>query len=286
MPTITVLDSTIHYQDTGSGTAVVLLHGNPGSSHLWRNVIPNLGPGRLLAPDLIGMGRSGKPELSYSFADHARYLDAWFDALDLDRVILVGHDWGGALAFDWATRHPERVLGIAFLESIVKPMAWEDLSPQARERWEMIRTPGAGETMVLEQNLFLRTAFTGGGVLTPVSDDDMEAYLEPFPTPQSRRPILAWARQIPLGGEPAELVARIETFDVWLATSTSVPKLLLTFEGAPSLLIGNEMVEWCATHIASLETVSCGRAGHHAPEDRPKEIAAAISDWADRHGLR
>ncbi|WP_313861876.1 haloalkane dehalogenase [Mycobacterium sp.] len=253
---------------------------------LWRNVIPNLGRGRLLAPDLIGMGRSGKPELSYSFADHARYLDAWFDALDLDRVILVGHDWGGALAFDWATRHPERVLGTAFLESIVKPMAWEDLSPQARERWEMIHTPGAGETMVLEQNLFLRTAFTGGGVLTPVSDDDMKAYLEPFPTPQSRRPILAWARQIPLGGEPAELVARIETFDAWLATSTSVPKLLLTFEGAPSLLIGNAMVEWCATHIASLETVSCGQAGHHAPEDRPKEIAAAISDWADRHGLR
>jgi haloalkane dehalogenase len=140
--------------------------------------------------------------------------------------------------------------------------------------------------MVLEQNLFLRTAFTGGGVLTPVSDDDMEAYLKPFPTPQSRRPILAWARQIPLGGEPAELVARIETFDAWLASSTSVPKLLLTFEGTPSLLIGNEMVVWCATHIASLETVSCGQAGHHAPEDRPKEIAAAISDWADRHGLR
>jgi haloalkane dehalogenase len=125
--------------------------------------------------------------------------------------------------------------------------------------------------MVLEQNLFLRTAFTGGGVLTPVSDDDMKAYLEPFPTPQSRRPILAWARQIPLGGEPAGLVVRIETFDAWLATSTSVPKLLLTFEGAPSLLIGNEMVVWCATHIASLETVSCGQAGHHAPEDRPKE---------------
>ncbi|MDT5107109.1 MAG: haloalkane dehalogenase [Mycobacterium sp.] len=286
MPAIDVLDSTMYYEDSGSGTAVVLLHGNPGSSHLWRNVIPGLGRGRLLAPDLIGMGRSGKPDLAYSFADHTRYLDAWFDALHLDRVILVGHDWGGALAFDWAARHPERVAGIAFLESVVKPMAWEELSPQARQRWETVRTPGAGEDMVLEQNLFLIGAFTGGGVLAPVSDADMQDYLDPFPTPESRRPILAWARQLPLGGEPAELVARIESYDAWLAVSGDVPKLLMTFEGAPSLLIDERMADWCATHIASLEVVACGQAGHHAPEDRPNEIAAAVSAWADRHRLR
>jgi haloalkane dehalogenase len=286
MPAIDVLDSTMYYEDSGSGTAVVLLHGNPGSSHLWRNVIPGLGRGRLLAPDLIGMGRSGKPDLAYSFADHTRYLDAWFDALHLDRVILVGHDWGGALAFDWAARHPERVAGIAFLESVVKPMAWEELSPQARQRWETVRTPGAGEDMVLEQNLFLIGAFTGGGVLAPVSDADMQDYLNPFPTPESRRPILAWARQLPLGGEPAELVARIESYDAWLAVSGDVPKLLMTFEGAPSLLIDERMADWCATHIASLEVVACGQAGHHAPEDRPNEIAAAVSAWADRHRLR
>jgi haloalkane dehalogenase len=286
MPAIDVLDSTMYYEDSGSGTAVVLLHGNPGSSHLWRNVIPGLGRGRLLAPDLIGMGRSGKPDLAYSFADHTRYLDAWFDALHLDRVILVGHDWGGALAFDWAARHPERVAGIAFLEGVVKPMAWEELSPQARQRWETVRTPGAGEDMVLEQNLFLIGAFTGGGVLAPVSDADMQDYLNPFPTPESRRPILAWARQLPLGGEPAELVARIESYDAWLAVSGDVPKLLMTFEGAPSLLIDERMADWCATHIASLEVVACGQAGHHAPEDRPNEIAAAVSAWADRHRLR
>jgi haloalkane dehalogenase len=286
MPAIDVLDSTMYYEDSGSGTAVVLLHGNPGSSHLWRNVIPGLGRGRLLAPDLIGMGRSGKPDLAYSFADHTRYLDAWFDALRLDRVILVGHDWGGALAFDWAARHPERIAGIAFLESVVKPMAWEELSPQARQRWETVRTPGAGEDMVLEQNLFLIGAFTGGGVLAPVSDADMQDYLDPFPTPESRRPILAWARQLPLGGEPAELVARIESYDAWLAVSGDVPKLLMTFEGAPSLLIDERMADWCATHIASLEVVACGQAGHHAPEDRPNEIAAAVSAWADRHRLR
>jgi haloalkane dehalogenase len=285
VPTIDVLDSTIHYEESGTGPALVLLHGNPGSSYLWRNVIPHLGGGRLLAPDLIGMGRSGKPDISYDFADHARYLDAWFDALDLDDVVLVGHDWGGALAFDWAARHPGRVRGIAFLESIIKPMAWEELSPQARERSKLIRAPGAGEEMVLEENLFVRQAFTGG-VLTPVGESDLEAYLAPFPTPESRRPVLAWARQIPLGGEPAALVARIEAYDAWLATSTSVPKLLLTFEGSPTLLIGKEMADWCATHIASLESVACGEAGHHAPEDRPEEIAAAVAAWADRHGLR
>jgi haloalkane dehalogenase len=285
MPKIRVLDSTIHYQDSGSGTALVFLHGNPGSSHLWRNVLPEVGAGRLLAPDLIGMGRSGKPDIPYSFADHARYLDAWFDALELAQVVLIGHDWGGALAFDWAARHPQRVLGIAFLESIVKPMAWEELSPQARTRSEAIRTPGTGEELVLEQNLFVRQAFTGG-VLTPVAGEDLEAYLAPYPTRDSRRPILAWARQIPLGGEPAELVARIEAYDAWLATSTRVPKLLMTFQGSPTLLIGDELARWCAANIAALEIVSCGKAGHHAPEDRPQEIAAAVSAWADRHGLR
>jgi haloalkane dehalogenase len=285
MPTIDVLDSTIQYEEAGSGTDLVLLHGNPGSSHEWRKVLPRLGDGRSLAPDLIGMGRSGKPNIAYSFADHARYLDAWFDALGLDRVVLIGHDWGGALAFDWAARHPERVLGIAFLEAIVKPMAWEDLSPQARQRSEMVLSPD-GEEMLLGEDRLVRMAFAGGGVLTPVSDEDLEVYLAPYPTRESRRPLLAWARQIPLGGEPAAVVARIEAYDAWLAASTDVPKLLMTFEGSPTLLIDEKFAHWCATHIASLETVACGQAAHHAPEDRPDEIAAAVSAWADRHGLR
>jgi haloalkane dehalogenase len=284
MPDVKALDSAIHYQEAGSGTPFVFLHGNPGSSHLWREVLPRVGPGRLLAPDLIGMGRSGKPDIAYSFDDHARYLGEWLDGVGLDRVVLVGHDWGGALAFDWAARHPERVLGIAFLESIVKPMGWDELSPQARARAEKIR--GAeGEELYLGQDLFVRQAFTGG-VLTPVSDQDLEAYLAPYPTRESRRPLLAWARQMPLGGEPAGLVTRIEAYDAWLAASPGVPKLLLTFEGSPTLLITEAMADWCARRIASLEIAHCGKAGHHAPEDRPAEIAAAISAWADRHGLR
>lgn len=284
MPDVHVLDSAIHYQDSGGGTPLVFLHGNPASSHLWRNVLPRVGRGRLLAPDLIGMGRSGKPAISYSFADHARYLDAWFDALGLDRVILAGHDWGGALAFDWAARHPGRVLGIAFCEAIVKPMTWEELSPQARSRGQAIRTPGT-EDLLLGQDTLIRRAFTGG-VLTPVSDHDLDTYLAPYPDPDSRRPVLAWTRQMPLGGQPADLVARIEAYDAWLAASTTVPKLLMTFEGSPTLLITREMAGWCAANIAALDVMPCGKAGHHAPEDRPEEIAAAISAWAERHKLR
>ena len=285
MPETRVLDSTVHHEESGEGTAFVFLHGNPASSRMWRDIMPRVGAGRLLAPDLIGMGRSGKPDIDYSFDDHARYLDAWFDALRLDRVVLVGHDWGGALAFDLAARHPGRVLGVAFFEAVVKPMAWEDLSPQARERSLLIRTPGAGERMVLEQDLFVRQAYTGG-VLTPVTDEEMQARLAPFPTPESRRPVLAWARQMPLGGEPGELVARVEAYDAWLAESEEVPKLLMTFEGSPTLLIDDAMARWCARNIAALETVPCGEAGHHAAEDRPREIAAAVSAWADAHRLR
>ncbi len=275
----------LYHEETGTGTPIVLLHGNPSSSHSWRHVRPHLGDGRLLAPDLIGMGRSPKPDLAYSFADHADHLEAWFDHLGLDDVVLVGHDWGGALAFDFAARHPGRVRGLAFFETIVKPMDWDDLTPQAAERSRKIRTPGVGEDMVLTQDLFIRQAFTGG-VRTPVGDDDLAAYLAPFPTPESRRPVLAWARQLPLGGDPAGLVERIEAYDEWLAASESTPKLLLTFEGSPTLLIGEKMAQWCAENIAALDVVACGEAGHHAQEDRPEEIAAAIASWLDRHGLR
>lgn len=280
MPDIRVLDSTIHYLEAGEGTTFVFLHGNPSSSHLWRNVLPDV-PGRVLAPDLIGMGRSGKPDIAYSFADHARYLDAWFDALGLDRVVLVGHDWGGALAFDWAARHPDRVRGVVFMETFVRPLALDEVSPQARARMEKLRSP-AGEEMALDQDLFVRQAFTGG-VLTPVSD--LEPYLAPFPTRESRRPILAWARQLPIGGEPPELIARIEEYGSWPARSADVPKLLLTFTGSPTLAMTEPVVRWCADNIAALDIVPCGESGHHAPEDRPKEIATEIVNWATRHGL-
>lgn len=280
MPETPVVDSTIHHTETGSGPAFVFLHGNPASSYMWRNVLPRIRRGRLLAPDLIGMGRSGKPALPYLFADHVRYLDAWFDALDLDDVVLVGHDWGAALACDWAARHPERVRGLALFEAIIKPIDSETLSPQARARGEMIRARGEE---LLESDLLIRTAYTGG-VRTPVTEDVLAEYLRPFPTPQARRPVLAWAQQLPIDGAPVEIVARVEAFGAWLTKSTEVPKLLMTFAGSPSLT-SPETIAWCADNIASLEIVPCGEAGHHAAEDRPAEIGDAIAAWAERHVL-
>ncbi|GII03715.1 haloalkane dehalogenase [Planobispora takensis] len=289
MPTIDVLDSTMYYEETEGaaegGAPLVFLHGNPASSHLWRNVLPRLGgSGRVLAPDLIGMGRSGKPALGYRFGDHARYLDAWFDALGLQEVILVGHDWGGALAFDRAARRPGRVRGVAFMETFVRPMSWSELGEGPRARGEKIRGP-EGESLVLDRNFLVETAFTGG-VLTALSPEEMAPYLAPYPTRDSRRPLLEWARSLPLDGEPADVAGRIEAYGAWLAGSGDVPKLLLTFDSAPTLLIGEEMAAWCAANIAALEIEHCGPAGHHAPEDRPEEIAAAITAWIERRKLR
>jgi haloalkane dehalogenase len=284
VPTVAVLGSTIHYQEEGSGTAVVLLHGNHGSSHLWRNVLPGLGRGRLLAPDLIGMGRSGKPDISYSFTDHARYLDAWFDALDLDRVILVGHDWGGALAFDWAARHPGRVRGLAFFETIVRPVASSELSEQARARSAQLRTT-EGEALVLGSHFLINTAYSGG-VLNPLSDEELDLYRAPYPSRESRRPLLNWTRSVPIDGDPADVTARIDAYGTWLAGSQGIPKLLLTFDSSPTLGITPELAAWCKDNIAALQIEHCGSAGHHATEDQPEAIAAAISAWLDQQNLR
>ncbi|MEV4165359.1 haloalkane dehalogenase [Nonomuraea dietziae] len=278
MPSIDVLDSSIHYEDSGSGAPIVFLHGNPSSSHAWRKVLPAIGePARLLAPDLIGMGRSGKPDIAYTFADHARYLDAWFDALDLRDVVLVGHDWGGALAFDRAARHPGRVRGIAFFETIVRPLSWNDLGEGPRSRAETMRSP-KGEELVLDQNFFIETAYTGG-VLTPLTPDEMAPYLDPYPTRDSRRPVLQWARSLPLDGDPADVAARVAAYDTWLAASPDVPKLLLTFDSSPTLLITRETAAWCRDNIAGLRIEHIGPSGHHATEDQPEAIAAAITAW-------
>jgi haloalkane dehalogenase len=284
--TVDVLDARIAYHERGEGAPVLFLHGNPTSSYLWRNVLPRIGEqARVLAPDLIGMGDSGKPRLAYRFADHARYLDAWFDALDLDGVILVGHDWGGALAFDWAGRHPEQVRGVAFMETIVKPMSWDEFPESARDLFTSLRTPGAGETMVLDENLFIEQALRRA-IASELSPEDHDVYRRPYPSRESRLPLLAWPRSMPLDGEPADVVARIEAYDEWLADSPDVPKLLLTFGPGPGLMIGPKLIDWCVANIAGLEIENCGAAGHHAPEDQPGTIAAAIVAWADRHHLR
>jgi len=285
MPDVNVLASYIHYEDRGEGVPFVFLHGNPASSYVWRRVLPHFADVHSLAPDLIGMGQSGKPEIDYSFADHAAYLDAWMDALELTGIVLVGHDWGGALAFDWASRHPERVRGLAFMETIIRPMGWDDLpGASSRPRYEMLRSP-AGEQKVLDENFFIEQALRAT-IMSGLSDADLDVYRAPYPTRESRRPLLAWPRCTPIEGEPRDVVARVEAYDRWLAASPDVPKLLLTFEGSPeTLLIGPAMVDWCRSNIAALDVVGCGPAKHVVPEDQPDAIARAVIDWAAGRGF-
>ncbi|MGY2063225.1 haloalkane dehalogenase, partial [Nocardia gipuzkoensis] len=175
MAAIDVLDSYLHYRDIGSGDVpVVFLHGNPTSSYLWRNVIPYVsGDTRALAPDLIGMGDSGKPDIAYRFVDHARYLDAWFDALGLDRVVLVGHDWGGALGMHWAARHPDRVRGIALVETFLRPMSWSEMPPQGVELFRRFRS-AEGERMILQENMFIEYNLPFGS--RGLTEADLDAY--------------------------------------------------------------------------------------------------------------
>ncbi|WP_067722322.1 haloalkane dehalogenase [Nocardia yamanashiensis] len=283
MATIDILDSFINYTDTGSGDIpVVFLHGNPTSSYIWRNVIPYVsGETRALAPDLIGMGASGKPDSDYRLVDHARYLDAWFEALGLDQVILVGHDWGGALAMHWAARHPGRVRGIAVMETFLRPLAWSEMPPTGAELFRRFRSP-EGEEMVLEKNMFIE--FNLPASTRSLSLEALEEYRKPYPTPESRKPMLVWPREFPLDGEPADVVALIENYGRWMAESPEVPKLVLAVEHGVGL--GSpEAMDWAAKTFASVEIGDIGPAGHHCPEDQPDAIGKAVAEWIQRHGL-
>src|SRR5262247_2536549 len=226
-----VLGSEMAYVEVGDGDPIVLLHGNPTSSYLWRNVLPHLERrGRCIAPDLIGMGDSDKlPDSgpgSYRFVEHRRYLDALLDALDVRaRVTLVIHDWGSALGFDWANRHRGAVKGIAYMEAIVRPSTWADFPGQARPMFEALRSP-AGDAMVLEQNMFVERALPGS-VLRQLTDEEMAEYRRPFREPgEGRRPTLSWPRQIPIDGEPADVCQIVASSGRWLAASP-VPKLFI-----------------------------------------------------------
>ncbi|RYZ43863.1 MAG: haloalkane dehalogenase [Myxococcaceae bacterium] len=280
---IPVLDSFIAYRDSGTGSPIVFLHGNPTSAHVWRNVIPRLDDrGRCLAPDLIGMGASGKPDIPYRFADHSRYLEAWFAALDLRDVVLVGYDWGGVLALDWARRHPDRVRGVVVFETFLRPMHWSDWPPQGEQWFRALRTPGEGERRVLEQNEFLARSLANG-VLSGLSEGDRATYQAPYPDPASRLPLLQWPREIPIDGEPADVASVLEAYDAWLAHPSAKPVLLLTF--GDTGLNAPKIVEWARSTLRALEIVPLARAGHHAPEDAPEEIAHALRDWLERHAL-
>jgi haloalkane dehalogenase len=276
-----VLGLEMAYVEVGQGDAIVLLHGNPTSSYLWRNVLPHLQPlGRCIAPDLIGMGDSGKlpnsgPD-SYRFVEHRRYLDALLEALDVrERVTLVIHDWGSALGFDWANRHREAVKGIAYMEAILVPQHWNHWDKfNMRPALQALRSE-AGEEMVLRDNFFIEKILPSA-ILRTLSDEEMAHYRRPFAEPgEGRRPTLTWPRQIPIEGEPVDVAAIVTAYDGWLKTS-SVPKLFLKGEPGGILSAGPD-IDFARSLPAQTEVTVAGV--HYVQEDSPHEIGRAIAGW-------
>lgn len=269
---VPVLDSNMAYVDVGEGDPIVFLHGNPTPSYLWRNIIPFLMPyGRCLAPDYVGMGNSGAaPDGSYRFVDHQRYLDAWFDALALTQnIILVVHDWGSALGFSWAQRHPGRVKAIVYMEAIVRPFqSWDEWPDATRAFFQGQRTP-AGEDLILQKNLFIEYLLP----LRGISDEAMEVYRRHYRNPgPSRQPMLTWSRELPIAGQPADVTQIVSAYANWLADSP-IPKLFI--DGDPAGFLIGAQREFCRTWPNQQEVTVKG--AHFLQEDSPFEVGQAAA---------
>jgi len=278
--TVTVHGRSMAYVDCGSGDPILFLHGNPTSSFLWRHIMPHLeAAGRCIAPDLIGMGASEKLDDSgpqrYRLVEHRYFLDGLLDALDIgDRVTLVVHDWGSALGFDWANRHRERVLGIAYMEAIVRPMTWDEWPEAIRKLFQGFRSE-AGDSLVLDKNVFVERVLPGS-VLRGLSEAEMAVYRRPFAQAgEDRRPTLTWPRQIPLGGEPADVVAIVKAYADWLKTSANLPKLFINAE--PGAILTGAQREFCRRWPNQTEVTVAG--SHFIQEDSPDEIGQALASW-------
>ena len=273
-----VLGSEMAYVEQGSGDPIVFLHGNPTSSFLWRNVIPEVaGKGRCIAPDLIGMGDSekvGTGPRSYRFIDHRTYLDAFLEVLGVNQnVTLVVHDWGGGLGFDWAHRHPNAIKGIAYMETIVMPVTWDDWPEDARRIFQAMRTE-AGEEIVLNKNVFVERILPAS-VLNPLDDEVMDEYRRPYRNQgEDRRPTLTWPREIPIDGEPAAVAEIVESYGQWLASSP-VRKLFINAD--PGSILTGRQREFCRAWPNQTEITVPGI--HFIQEDSGPEIGRAIADW-------
>jgi len=263
------------YTESGAGDPIVFLHGNPTSSFLWRNVVPHLdGLGRCIAPDLIGMGDSDPaPDGSYTFAEHRRYLDELLAQVGAtSQVTLVLHDWGGALGFDWARRHPAAIKGIAYMETIVRPFSLSELPAPVQPVFAALRSP-AGEKLILDENLFVEKILPEA-IIRELSPEEHDEYRRPFREPGRRLPTLVWPRELPIDGEPADVVSAVTGYGGWLAGSTH-PKLLIRAD--PGVLVTGASLEFCRSWPNQTEVTVPGR--HYIQEDSPHEIGCAIAAW-------
>src|SRR3982074_1981905 len=284
--TVEVLGSRMAYHERGEGAPVLLLHGNPTSSYLWRDVIPELeGLGRLIAPDLIGMGDSAKlpnpGPASYRFITHRQYLDAFIDAVigPAESIVFVLHDWGSALGFDWANRHRERVRGIAYMEGIVRPIAdWDEWSAAATPVFQGFRSD-KGEAMILDRNLFVERVLPGS-VLRKLTEAEMAEYRRPFPQAEDRWPTLTWPRQIPISGEPVDVMQIAEDYSKWMAQS-DVPKLFVNADPGAILIGANR--DFCRSWKNQTEVTVSG--SHFIQEDSGPAIGQAVANWIKANSL-
>ncbi|GAB5471311.1 MAG: haloalkane dehalogenase [Rhodospirillales bacterium] len=272
------------YVDEGSGRPVVFLHGNPTSSYLWRNIIPYVTDRhRAIAPDMMGMGDSDKPEINATYAESAEYLHTFLDGLDLQDAILVIHDWGSCLGWHYARTRPERIAGICFMEAMTPPIlpvpGYSDLPPPLEEFLRAIKTPGAGEKLIMEDNYFIDQFLGHGSPNGPLPPETMAEYNRYYPTVESRKMLLDWPRETPVAGEPADVDAVMRDNADWLP-KTTFPKLMFHVE--PGAILSMEVAEALKGMLTNLDTVFLGAGGHFPQEDYPDAIGRNLADWLRR----
>lgn len=284
LPRHSTLDSFMAYREGGRvGAPVALfLHGNPTSSYIWRNILPHVAPvARCIAPDLIGFGQSGKPDIDYRFSDQVCYLDAFIEAAGISSAYLVAQDWGTALAFYLASRRPDLVRGLAFMEFIRPMPSWQDFhqSEAARDTFRMFRTPGAGEHAIIDENVFIERVLPGS-VMRQFSETEMAIYRAPFVEPKSRRPVWRLPNELPIAGEPADVTAMLEQAHADLAASR-YPKIL--FAGTPGALVSPAFAESFAGGLQNCQLIDLGPGAHYLQEDHPETIGRAVASWIQQH---
>lgn len=267
---VEVFGQQMHYIDEGEGDPILFLHGNPTSSYLWRNIIPHVTEhGRAIAVDLIGMGKSAKPDIDYSFVEHVAYVEEFIRVMDLKNVTLVIHDWGSGIGFHYASRHEDNVKGIAFMEAIYEER------PGMGALFEQFRTPDIGWELLVNQNLFVEQVLPGS-VVRGLTEEEMTHYREPFLEPSSRKPVWKWPNELPLAGKPEGVVGMVKTYNAWLREST-LPKIL--FYAQPGALIGATQQEWFRLNVKNLEMVDIGPGRHFVQEDNPHGIGRELARW-------
>jgi len=274
---IEVHGSRMHYIDEGEGDPILFLHGNPTSSYLWRNIIPHVtSMGRVIAPDLIGMGKSDKPDLEYRFVDHSRYLEGFIEALGLERITLVVHDWGSGLGFHYARRHEDNIKAMAFMEAILMPVeSWAQMPDKFQLIFKQFRTPDAGWELIVDQNFFVERILPGS-IIRQLTDEEMDRYREPYTDPASRKPLWRWPNEIPIEGEPADVVEAVGAYNQWLQ-QTEIPKLM--FYASPGAIMIEPVVAWAQQSLKNLESVDIGPGIHFLQEDNPHLIGTKLAEW-------